>query len=307
MSQPLASLENRIGRSTKSCFHLKTLLVIKMCDSKKVNSFVKLPVLCAAALVILANPTLWSQSRSDLDAAKRTLQKMGIGTSLFDDGQHDDGEANDGIYAGLVEQAKLAFNRGLYLADPRPTPLQPRTRIIFTIGSRGKIILYLDSQNKMKNTRNQATNIHIDKSLLPTGIEVNYGRLSLPVINFPDLIVSKIVVERVTLKAPEHVLFTFKIWIKNIGRVKSDITKIEEEVSPGNIHGTWPVRELNPGEELQLAKYVIQDYYLIGLDVQIRVIVDYEDKVIEGNEKNNTKVITFNTRTLVGQFSITFN
>jgi len=77
-----------------------------------------------------------------------------------------------------VEDPKKAFESGINLAslaDPRPTPVQPGTKVYFIIKDKGKIVFYLNEWNMMKDTANQPTPVYVNPGLLPPDIEVNYG------------------------------------------------------------------------------------------------------------------------------------
>jgi hypothetical protein len=136
---------------------------------------------CLAAFTLAAG----AQSADDISKAKHTLGTMGIAM----EGQQS--ESRSGIAPaavikapreGRVEDPKKALKYGIdfsQLADPRPTPVQPGTKVYFTIGDRGKVTFYLNEWNMMKNTSNQPTPVHINPGLLPPDIGVNYG--SFPV------------------------------------------------------------------------------------------------------------------------------
>lgn len=262
-----------------------------------------LPAFCIIALLILINHNSWSQSRTDLETAKALLQKMGINAVQI---QYRC-EGNEVIFSAVISNPELAFKKGLGLADPRPTPVHERTKVNFSIGSRGRVTFYLDSQNRMKNTSNQSTSVHINKDLLPQGIEISHGSFQAQIeVTLPDLTINKIVVERVEL-SEESVRFRFSVWVRNAGDKKSDYTLVETDIIPG-VDEYRSTAALSPGAVQKLTPPVY--YYgwcLIGVDIRIRVTVDSNNKISESNENNNVKEVTFNTRTLVDNESITFN
>jgi hypothetical protein len=141
---------------------------------------------CASILLILGCLVAFSQSAggqsaADINKAKQVLSKMGITM----EGLRADGLARSATFVpnvapreGRVEKPRQALEFGIgfaSLADPRPTPVQPGTKVYFTIGDKGKIVFYLNEWNMMKDTSNQPTPVHVNPTLLSPGIEVNYG------------------------------------------------------------------------------------------------------------------------------------
>lgn len=132
---------------------------------------------CLAALSLTAG----GQSAADISKAKHTLGKMGIAVEGQQLGSQPVSTPAAVIKApreGRVEDPEQALKSGIdfsKLADPRPTPVQPGTKVYFAIGDRGKVIFYLNEWNMMKDTSNQPTPVHVNPGLLPPAIEVNYG------------------------------------------------------------------------------------------------------------------------------------
>ena len=69
-------------------------------------------------------------------------------------------------FSARVGDTAKALNLGLGLAEPRPTPVKSGTEIFLTVGAKGKVTFYVDSQNKMKNDRNSSTVVLINKDII---------------------------------------------------------------------------------------------------------------------------------------------
>lgn len=121
------------------------------------------------------------QSAADINKAKQVLSKMGIAIEGLQMGRLSPSASAALIKApreGRVENPKQALESGINLAglaDPRPTPVEPGTKVYFIIKDQGKIVFYLNEWNMMKDTGNQPTPVHVNPGLLPPDIEVNYG------------------------------------------------------------------------------------------------------------------------------------
>ena len=105
-----------------------------------------------------------------MQAAKRTLGKMGI--SLGNNLGKVRNEASTWIFSAKIGDTAKALNLGLGLAEPRPTPVKSGTEIFLTVGPKGKVTFYVDSQNKMKNNRNSSTSVSINKDVILNDIVI---------------------------------------------------------------------------------------------------------------------------------------
>jgi hypothetical protein len=145
-------------------------------EAKKIPEILLLLV-CLVAFSQMAG----GQSAADINKAKQVLGKMGIAM----EGLQAEGLAHgttitvtDAPREGRVENPRKAVESGIdfaSLADPRPTPVQPGTKVYFIIGDKGKIVFYLNEWNMMKDTSNQPTPVHVNPAILPPGIELSYS------------------------------------------------------------------------------------------------------------------------------------
>lgn len=138
-------------------------------------------ILLILGCLVASSKETFAQSAADINKAKQVLSKMGIAIEGLQVGSLSPSASAALIKApreGRVENPKQALESGINLAglaDPRPTPVEPGTKVYFIIKDQGKIVFYLNEWNMMKNTNNQPTPVHVNPGLLPADIEVNYG------------------------------------------------------------------------------------------------------------------------------------
>ena len=152
-------------------------------------------ILVSFTLLFSISQDFLGRSEVNLEIPRRVLKRIGAGASLFDDGEHGDGKAGDGIFSALINKPKLAFKRGLGLADPRPTPVQKGTRIFFNIDSRGNVIFRLNSNDYMLNVNNRKTAVYVNRKQLPKEIKISYDPFSKNCTPFAGSDVTRIIVQ----------------------------------------------------------------------------------------------------------------
>jgi len=107
-----------------------------------------------------------------LTKAKRTLQEMGmkLGDNLGRVG--DSGDAKF-AFAAEISDPQRALDKGFGLADPRPTPLQSGTSLSIVMDADGRITFFVDSSNRLLDSRNQSTSIALNKRSVPSEVAVS--------------------------------------------------------------------------------------------------------------------------------------
>ena len=131
---------------------------------------------------------LWAQEEEEeeegteptdeaLSKAKRTLQEMGmsLGNNLGRVGNVRDTRF---AYSAKISDSQKALSKGFSLAEPRPTPVKSGTTLSVVIDAKGKVIFFVDSQNKLLDSQNQSTSIALNKSTVPS--EVNVSTSAFP-------------------------------------------------------------------------------------------------------------------------------
>ena len=126
---------------------------------------------------------LWAQEEDEdeeekdppaeaLSRAKRTLQEMGIRLA---DSLGRVGNVRDMQFAfsAKISDSQKALDNGFGLAEPRPTPLKNGTTLSVVIDAKGKVTFFVDSQNKLKDSKNGSTSIAIDKNAVPNAVAVS--------------------------------------------------------------------------------------------------------------------------------------
>jgi hypothetical protein len=130
-------------------------------------SFILITVFVSGNVYAQGDP---EPEESIIQAAKGTLEKMGI--SLGNNLGKVRNQASTWAFSARVGDTAKALNFGLGLAEPRPTPVKSGAEIFLTVGPKGKVTFYVDSQNKMKNNRNSSTSVLINKDIVLNDIVI---------------------------------------------------------------------------------------------------------------------------------------
>jgi hypothetical protein len=137
-------------------------------------------VFVGMALIMTAlNVPLFSQDETDpeepspstLIKAKTVLQKMGI--SLQSELGKATSLAKTWVFSAKITNPDKAFNSGFQVTSGEgPARVSSGTEIFLTVGIKGNITLFIDSENNLRNKENDSLSISIVKSKLVSGVEV---------------------------------------------------------------------------------------------------------------------------------------
>ncbi len=130
-------------------------------------SFILIAVFVSGNVYAQGDP---EPEESIVQAAKSALGKMGI--SLGNNLGKVRNEASTWVFSAKIGDTAKALNLGVGLAEPRPTPVKSGTEIFLTVGPKGKVTFYIDSQNKMRNNRNSSTSVSINKDVILNDIVI---------------------------------------------------------------------------------------------------------------------------------------
>jgi hypothetical protein len=132
------------------------------------------------ALIMTAlNVPLFSQEDPDPDeipsasltAAKAVLQKMGI--SLRSELGKASSLARTWVFSAKITDPEKAFKFGFQArSSSGPARVASGTEIFLTVGLKGKVTFYVDSQNKMRTQTNNTLSVTIIESQLASEVGV---------------------------------------------------------------------------------------------------------------------------------------
>jgi len=132
------------------------------------------------ALIMTAlNVPLFSQDETEpegippstLTKAKTVLQKMGI--SLQSELGKASSISRTWIFSAKISDPEKAFKFGFQAtSNAGLARVANGTEIFLALGPKGKITLFVDSQNRIKNQTNESLSVSVVKNQLASGVEV---------------------------------------------------------------------------------------------------------------------------------------
>jgi hypothetical protein len=108
---------------------------------------------------------------ASLTEAKTVLQKMGI--SLQSELGKATSLARTWVFSAKITDPEKAFNSGFQVTSKAGSArVANGTEIFLTVGYKGEVTLFVNSQNKLRSQANQLLSVSIVKSQLVFGVEV---------------------------------------------------------------------------------------------------------------------------------------
>lgn len=160
--------------------------------------------------------------------------------------------------------------------DPERKLQKPGSKLVYlpglTIRVKGRIKIVVDPLNFVKESDEKN----------------NSKEVTLYCKRKPDLYVSRIKVIPGKAKIGENV--EIKVVVKNGGKVPARATNVAIFVGNEKIPKTYPLPKLGPGGS---ATVIRTANFMRAEKKRVIAVVDYGNKVNEGNEKNNRKVVYF--------------
>ena len=118
-----------------------------------------------------ADPETEELAPTSLAAAKTVLQKMGI--SLQSELGKASSIARTWVFSAKITDPEKAFKSGFQVkSSAGMARVAGGTEIFLALGARGKITLFVDSQNNLRSQTNELLSVFISKSQLASGVEV---------------------------------------------------------------------------------------------------------------------------------------